>query len=625
MAISSPINIQNVSGSIRSLKLGLNRAKQSAGSIKTAILNRTIFKRQAIAGRKVLQNRRTENIGRRDQEDILEATGISGVFKRAGTVATESAKGFLGRILDFITTMLVGWLLYNLPTILAMVRDLIKRVQTLFSLLQGFISNVGKVFGNLGNILNAVLYDVTHLDFLDSQKKVQNAMKDFESTFGDFHNQFDEGFKLFTTPLGEGIGEEPVPATGTDYTKGGVITGSEQQKVEKLLGSYEGSKLKAYKDSEGIWTIGEGNTSINGRPVREGDTITAEQSIKMKRDAIDEHRQRAIKQVGLDNWNRLPENTRVALTSVVYNYGSIPTRILSAVKSGNSEKIAEGIVGLSGDNRGVNAWRRKDEAQVIRTGISSRVNLPKGNQVSPQLAQASTISQQYSSQGSGGRSSAASLAEAAKSLKGMSSASGPGGGRIACVWAVNRVFAQARIRPPWGASEYVPTAEAMMIKEGYQKIPNGQQRPGDLYICNNQNHIGIVLPNGNIISNSSSGAKFSWEASLQSYESEFKGPGKFYRLPGSTVSSPGLNTPGQLNNAANSISATISSPSNSQADQRIVQQRRGQQIVYIDDRQPTPPPIRSGGGGGQSSSQSVPEDGLNSLIKMQMLLDLAYT
>ena len=612
MAISSPINIQNVSGSIRSLKLGLNRAKQSAGSIKTAILNRTIFKRQAIAGRKVLQNRRTENIGRRDQEDILEATGISGVFKRAGSVATESAKGFLGRILDFITTMWVGWLLYNLPTILTMVKDLIKRVQSLFSLLQGFIFNVGKVFGDFGNIFNGVLYNVTHLDFLDSQKKVQTAMNGLESTFDDFHNQFDEGFKLFTTPLGEGIGEEPVPATGTDYTKGGVITGSEQQKVEKLLGSYEGSKLKAYKDSEGIWTIGEGNTSINGRPVREGDTITAEQSIKMKRDAIDEHRQRAIKQVGLDNWNRLPENTRVALTSVVYNYGSIPTRILSAVKSGNSEKIAEGIVGLSGDNRGVNAWRRKDEAQVIRTGISSRVNLPKGNQVSPQLAQASTITQQYSSSGASGNT-----IDVGRSILDLGFTVGENKYFTNNTWSKfspNIAGYNPKGNSPVGThSSKDHGTNALDVTDWRGSEASGIPRLKSLFMTlyGQRQRLGIKALIFDPIGYWFSGQK---NIIYQPYG------GHHNHLHVGFNAGSGAGSIGEMQRVQIS-----SSSQPGQAYPEVKRERRGQQIVYIDDRQPTPPPIRSGGGGGQASPQSVPEDGLNSLIKMQMLLDLAYT
>ena len=126
---------------------------------------------------------------------------------------------------------------------------------------------------------------------------------------------------------------------------------------------------------------------------------------------------------------------------------------------------------------------------------------------------------------------AKSLAEAAASMKGFSTAAGPEGGNKACVWAVNQVFKKAGIRTPWGSSNYVPTAEQSMISSGYVRVGNGEQRPGDLYIVNGQEHIGIVLSNGNIISNSSSGAKFSWEASTSSYESAYGGTGKFYRMP----------------------------------------------------------------------------------------------
>jgi len=123
------------------------------------------------------------------------------------------------------------------------------------------------------------------------------------------------------------------------------------------------------------------------------------------------------------------------------------------------------------------------------------------------------------------------LANAASFLKGMSTSAGPEGGNKACVWAVNQVFKKAGIKAPWGNSNYVPDAEKSMTKSGYVPIKPGEQKPGDLYIVNGQEHIGVVLPNGNIISNSSSGAKFSWEASLSSYQQNYGGEGRFYRIP----------------------------------------------------------------------------------------------
>jgi hypothetical protein len=75
---------------------------------------------------------------------------------------------------------------------------------------------------------------------------------------------------------------------------------------------------------------------------------------------------KAAAKVGEENWARLPENTRAALTSIAYNYGTIPSRLVPAVQSGNTEEIAKAIEGLAGDNKGVNAGRRMQEANIAR-------------------------------------------------------------------------------------------------------------------------------------------------------------------------------------------------------------------------------------------------------------------
>ena len=57
----------------------------------------------------------------------------------------------------------------------------------------------------------------------------------------------------------------------------------------------------------------------------------------------------------------------------------------------------------------------------------------------------------------------------------------------------------------------------------------------------------------------------------------------------------------------------------------VAQDKRGQQIMVVDDRQPSAPQQVSSGGG-RSQPQPMPvEDSLNSLIKNQILLELAYT
>ena len=143
--------------------------------------------------------------------------------------------------------------------------------------------------------------------------------------------------------------------------------------------------------------------------------------------------------------------------------------------------------------------------------------------------------------GRGGGSSS-SLASAAARLKGMSTKDGPDGGANGCVWAVNKVYKAAGITPPWGSSVYVPDAEKKMVGSGYQQVGYGQRQPGDVMVMYDrqsppQAHIGVVLPNGNVLSNSSSRSQFSWEASPEEYNSKYGGQGKIYRMPGGVSAS----------------------------------------------------------------------------------------
>lgn len=69
-------------------------------------------------------------------------------------------------------------------------------------------------------------------------------------------------------------------------------------------------------------------------------------------------------------WGALPQPVKDALLSVTYNYGSLPQRIIPAVKSGNPEQIAAAIEALGTDNSGINRNRRAAEAAYIRQRLA---------------------------------------------------------------------------------------------------------------------------------------------------------------------------------------------------------------------------------------------------------------
>jgi hypothetical protein len=69
----------------------------------------------------------------------------------------------------------------------------------------------------------------------------------------------------------------------------------------------------------------------------------------------------------------MDEKQQAALTSIAYNYGSLPDRIVAAIKTGNQATVVQAIRGLGADNGGVNRDRRNTEADLFLGGAPSGV------------------------------------------------------------------------------------------------------------------------------------------------------------------------------------------------------------------------------------------------------------
>jgi len=82
---------------------------------------------------------------------------------------------------------------------------------------------------------------------------------------------------------------------------------------------FEGLKLKAYKDSVGIWTIGFGNifNLDTGKPIKQGDVITQETADRWLKIEVDNLQAKMRKVITVP----LNDNQWSALTSLVYNIG----------------------------------------------------------------------------------------------------------------------------------------------------------------------------------------------------------------------------------------------------------------------------------------------------------------
>lgn len=99
----------------------------------------------------------------------------------------------------------------------------------------------------------------------------------------------------------------------------------------------EGLRTNAYQDQTGTWTIGYGNTQINGRPVRPGDVLSKDQAESLMRKSVVENYTNFTEKIGTE----MTPNQFAALTSFEYNLGSgvwntsTGQRILQLINSGD--------------------------------------------------------------------------------------------------------------------------------------------------------------------------------------------------------------------------------------------------------------------------------------------------
>lgn len=197
LALGSSLNLKRINRSVTSLGENVRKAQMSSASISKSLMEGNRDKRKSLSLASTLFRRRREAILRREKEDILEAGSVVGAVRRTGKVVMNSTKGFLGRILDYVGSILVGWAILNLPKIIELASGLIERMQKYFGVLRGFVSGVSDFFlglpGRIGEIFNGInsfnfgsvkdIFDKTLEKLQDSFQLIRNTINKFINKF----------------------------------------------------------------------------------------------------------------------------------------------------------------------------------------------------------------------------------------------------------------------------------------------------------------------------------------------------------------------------------------------------------------------------------------------------------
>lgn len=264
MAISnltykSFISTRNISKSVSNLRDGIFKTQENAINMNSILSNSNKRKKNEISRNIINFSKKIERLKRKEKEDIVEASFLSRGIVRTGnaiTNITSSAKGFLGRILDSVGIIIIGWMVNNLPTIINLSKILVDRIKKYVAIGSSAISGISEMMSGFGGVLGGIYSNIISFDFTDSQGKVSDSM---DKLLGGFNKLQDSMFRfidLFSgdlnkifdlvVPTVKGIDIPDMPGTTSGETGGAPSGGSSSggggrwKPILDLVGSAEG-------------------------------------------------------------------------------------------------------------------------------------------------------------------------------------------------------------------------------------------------------------------------------------------------------------------------------------------------------------------------------------------------
>jgi len=193
----SSIGVDSIRKSITGLSEGLVSIGRQSSELLKQTRKTNLFKSKLIRQDAEFFKRRRENVLRKQREDELEATSITGVTKRQGNIIQKSTRGFLGRILDFVGTLIIGWALLNLPKIIDAFQKLFKLITRVVGVFTGFIDGMKNFFESLGTGIDNVLSTFSRFDFREDDKNIRETIDKTEANLTKLNRDFTEAVQSF--------------------------------------------------------------------------------------------------------------------------------------------------------------------------------------------------------------------------------------------------------------------------------------------------------------------------------------------------------------------------------------------------------------------------------------------
>ncbi len=195
----SSIGIESIRKSITNLSEGLASIRKQSSELLKETRKSNLLKSKLIRQDAEFFKKRRENVLRKQREDELEASTPIGATKRQGNIIQRSTRGFLGRIIDFLATLIIGWSLINLPVIIKAFRSLFGLIDKVVGVFTGFIGGMRSFFDGIGAGIDSFLTSFNRFNFLEDDKNIKETFENTENSLVKLNKDFTESINSYVS------------------------------------------------------------------------------------------------------------------------------------------------------------------------------------------------------------------------------------------------------------------------------------------------------------------------------------------------------------------------------------------------------------------------------------------
>ena len=170
------------------------KTKKTAQGVKKAVQKRKKINKDIFMSRDRAQKKKLEQDKRREEEESLEQTKKS---KQKPSVKKAMPGGnMLQRLISFLTTVIVGWVVVNLPKIIKSVKGVIKKIKEIYNGITGFFSSIGDFFIGVKDKIGDFINKIKEIDFSKIRDNIKEKIDGIKNGFTNMVDKIKSGLSI---------------------------------------------------------------------------------------------------------------------------------------------------------------------------------------------------------------------------------------------------------------------------------------------------------------------------------------------------------------------------------------------------------------------------------------------